>query len=279
MSVSPPQYISVSRRTDIPRFFYEEFYTAWQKGAITYDSGYGRSYTVSLRDEDVLGYIFWSKDFSPFITNPFFKKLLNGNNCIFHFTINDCPALEPNVAPLSQRLETLTRLCDLVGAERVLWRFDPICKYQRQDGRIITNGEAFFRILPQVAQLGVRRCYYSFMTPYAKLKNRRVRFHEFSIQEKTAISRQMLDAADKSQVALYNCCNQEVLDLVPGIHKAHCVEDELLATTDRFGVHRRLTSKATRAGCGCYESRDIGSYLWKCPHSCHYCYANPETSC
>ncbi len=278
MNDSTPQYISVSRRTDIPRFYYEEFYAAWQKGTITYDSGYGRSYTVSLRAHDVLGYIFWSKDFAPFITHPLFRKLNNSNNSIFHFTINDCPTLEPNVAPLAERLETLARLCDLVGPVRVLWRFDPVCKYKRQDGQITTNGEAFYRILPLVAHLGVRRCYFSFMTQYAKLNNRRVRFHDFSIQEKTTISRQMLHAASEAQVALYNCCNQDILESVPGINKAHCVEDKLLAATDRFGVHRRLKSKATRSGCGCHESRDIGSYLQKCKHRCHYCYANPETN-
>jgi hypothetical protein len=104
--VMPPHpiYISASRRTDIPRFFTNDFFTAWQKGEVSYNGGYGRSYTVSLRPEDVLGYIFWSKDFSPLINHPLFGELIRLNNAVFHFTINDCLDLEPRVAPLKERI-------------------------------------------------------------------------------------------------------------------------------------------------------------------------------
>ena len=86
-----PFYLSASRRTDIPRFFVKDFFSAWEKGSITYDGGYGRTHTVSLKPQDVLGYIFWSKDFSPFIRHPLFRRLLDKNNAVFHYTINDCP--------------------------------------------------------------------------------------------------------------------------------------------------------------------------------------------
>ena len=275
MTTAKPQYLSVSRRTDIPCFFYEQFFAAWQVGAITYDAGYGRYYTVSLRTDDVLGYIFWSKDFAPFIAQPLFQNLIKTNNAIFHFTINDGPDLEPNVPPLDKRLETLGRLCDLVGPERVLWRFDPICKYQLPNGTVRTNHETFYRILPHVSQLGISRCYFSFMTLYAKLKGRACRFYPFSAQERIEISQEMVSAAHQAHMTLHNCCNKELLELVPEINQAHCVDADLLAQTDRFGVHQHLKNKPTRPGCGCFESRDIGSYLQKCSHSCHYCYANP----
>ncbi len=147
MSVMRPSYISASRRTDIPRFFLDEFFSTWQAGEISYNAGYGRSYTVSLRQENVLGYIFWSKDFSRFIVHPLFGKLIAANNAVFHYTINNCADLEPDVSPLRDRLEALNRLCDLVGPKRVLWRFDPICKYHCRDGSAVTNFLGFFDIL------------------------------------------------------------------------------------------------------------------------------------
>lgn len=275
MNAPLPQYISASRRTDIPRFFGNEFFTAWQNGEITCDGGYGRSYTVSLRRVNVLGYVFWSKDFSRFIEHSEFGNLIAGNNAIFHFTINDCTDLEPNVPPLSQRLATLGRLCDRVGPQRVLWRFDPICKY-RHNGRFVSNFESFFEILPHIKAAGVTRCYFSFMTKYVKHGKRNAEFGNFDESEKSDISCHMLGAAKNAGLTLYNCCNPETLNLAPGILQAHCIDEEVLRETDRFGVHQSLSQKPTRESCGCYESRDIGSYVQTCPHGCLYCYANPR---
>jgi hypothetical protein len=272
-----PVYISASRRTDIPRFFTEDFFKAWQKGEISYDGGYGRSYTVSLKPEDVLGYIFWSKDFSLLINHPLFGELIHLNNAVFHYTINNCPDLEPRVAPLEERIATLYRLCDFVGPERVLWRYDPVCKYRSSTGEFVTNEQAFYTILPQVGKLGVRCCYFSFMSYYNKLAGRGVVFGQLTNEEKAGIAKRMLDTTIQANMTLWNCCNSEIPNLVPGIRVAHCIDDELLKNTDRFHVHRTLPLKPTRKGCGCHESRDIGSYLQKCPHGCLYCYANPVT--
>ncbi len=271
-------YISASRRTDIPRFFTDAFFAAWLKGEITYDGGYGRTYTVSLKPEDVLGYIFWSKDFHPFITHPLFEKLIQKNNAVFHFTINDCAYLEPRVAPLLKRIDTMQRLCGIVGPKRVLWRFDPICKYRDDNGQIRTNEKVFHTIMPFIKNAGIENCYFSFMTFYNKLNNRGVQFATFSMQEKKEISERLFADCNTAGIQLFNCCNPEVPGIAPGIKTAHCIDEKILRETDRFGVHQSLAMKPTREGCGCFESRDIGSYQWKCTHGCLYCYANPEVS-
>jgi hypothetical protein len=270
-----PRYISASRRTDLPRFFHREFFTAWEKGEVTYDGGYGRTYTVSLKNEDVLGYIFISKDYAPFLADTRFERLIAENNAIFHFTLNHCPEFEPRVAPLSARQATFSRLCQAVGPERVLWRFDPVCKYALPGDRVKTTEAAFFRLLPRLAREGIDRCYFSFMSLYPKLKNRQARFYPFTDEEKKRIAGEMLAAARQFGITLYNCCNSEVPALVPGIKQARCVDEKLLAATDRFCRHRPLKSLPTREGCGCAACRDIGSYRQRCPHGCLYCYANP----
>jgi hypothetical protein len=277
MRSSSALYISASRRTDIPRFFCNEFFDAWEKGEISYDGGYGRFYTVSLKPHNVLGYIFWSKDFAPFIDHPLFPELLGKNNAVFHYTINNCPDLEPHVEQLDKRIETLNRLCKLVGPRRVLWRFDPVCKYRTHDGSIATNTEAFYDILPHAQKAGVTRCYFSFMTMYSKLRKRDIVYEDFSPQERAAIAAGLLASATEAGMKLYNCCNPDILEAVPGILQAHCIDDGLLRETDRLGALRgpSLSLKPIREGCGCFESRDIGSYLQKCGHRCSYCYASP----
>jgi hypothetical protein len=269
------QYISASRRNDLPRFHYREFFDAWKSGIITYDGGYGRRYTVSLEEEDVLGYIFWSKDFSMFIRQPEFATLVGRSNAVFHFTINDSPALEPCVPPLSTRMETLERLCGTVGPERVLWRFDPVCRFLGKDGAVRDTSGTFFPLLQRVRHAGISRCYFSFMSMYAKTRRRAVRFLPFESGERREIAARMESAARDAGVQLFNCCNDDIPGLVPSIQKAGCVDNALLEQTDRFGVHRTLKPAPSRKGCGCFESRDIGSYEPPCPHGCVYCYANP----
>jgi hypothetical protein len=269
-------YISASRRTDLPRFFSERFFVAWSKGEITYNGGYGKTYTVSLSSENVLGYIFWSKDFGPFVNHSLFSEFVSQNNAVFHYTINDCLSLEPHVAALSRRLDSLQKLCDAVGPQRVFWRFDPICKYRNEQGNQATNAESFFRILPSIQKCGIQHCFFSFMTFYSKLKGRAVAFEDFTTDEKQQIGGRMLEACSQAGINLYNCCNTEIQGLVPGIKKAHCVDDDILRLTDRFGIHQSLSPKPTREGCGCFDSRDIGSYLDACPHGCFYCYGKPD---
>jgi DNA repair photolyase len=201
--------------------------------------------------------------------------MLDKNNAVFHYTINNCPDLEPNVPALQKRIETLYRLCEIVGPERVLWRFDPICKYRTRDGSLAMNAETFYDILPHAKKAGVTRCIFSFMTMYAKLRKRNIVFEDFSPQERTAIATGLLSSATEAGMKLYNCCNPDVLMLVPGILQAHCIDDGLLRETDRFDIHPSLSLKPSRDGCGCYESRDIGSYLQRCGHRCSYCYASP----
>lgn len=270
------QYISASRRSDLPRFAYHQFFRAWRKGEITYDGGWGRAYTVSLRPEDVCGFIFWSKDFSAFIEHPDFAKLTATANAVFHFTINDCPDLEPGIPPLERRLVTLEKLCDRVGPERVFWRFDPVCAYENRRGEVVLTDRGFYELLPRVTRLGVTRCFFSFMSDYAKLRSRPVQFAEIDAEDRAAVASKMLNAARQEGIQLFNCCNREVPERVPGIRTAHCVDENILRETDRFGVHRPLAPRPTRVGCGCHESRDVGSYTPACPHGCLYCYANPS---
>lgn len=274
MAAPAAQYISASRRTDLPRFFHDSFFRAWQQGAITYDGGYGRSYTVSLQNADVLGYIFWSKDFGPFLADPRFPELLAANNTLFHFTLNHCQELEPGLAPVEKRLATMASLCDRVGPSRVLWRFDPLCRYSTEPRVYRENHRAFFELLPIIAGFGVRRCYFSFMTAYHKLKNRGVSFAAFSSEEQKSICLEMAAAAEAHGVTLYNC-SSDLPARISSIRQAACIDDALLAATDRFSRHQPLPAKPTRQDCGCFFSRDIGSYRPPCPHGCLYCYANP----
>lgn len=70
---------------------------------------------------------FWSKNPAPLL--PHLSTLQErGMGCYIQYTLNDyeVDGLEPNVAPLHQRMETFRRLVDALGAGAVVWRFDPL---------------------------------------------------------------------------------------------------------------------------------------------------------
>ena len=84
--------ISVSRRTDIPAFYGDWFMGRVREGfaGVVHPFG-GRKYIVSLRPEDVACFVFWSKDFSPFIEH--LKTLDNlGYTFYFNYTVTGLPA-------------------------------------------------------------------------------------------------------------------------------------------------------------------------------------------
>ena len=79
--------ISISRRTDIPAFYTEWLMTRIRDGAAGYVNPFGRSkHSVSLRPEDVLFIVFWSKNYKSLI--PHLDELdERGYKFYFHFTI------------------------------------------------------------------------------------------------------------------------------------------------------------------------------------------------
>ena len=95
--------ISVSRRTDIPAFYADWFMQRIKDGYAGHVNPYnGKPYLISLRPENVSCFVFWSKNYSPFIKYlPDLNKL--GYNFYFNFTITGLPEkYELNLCPTQE---------------------------------------------------------------------------------------------------------------------------------------------------------------------------------
>jgi hypothetical protein len=76
------------------------------------------------------------------------------------------------------------------------------------------------------------------------------------------------------------CCEKLVLAALPAgstVTAASCIPNHRLAAIFGRGISlSRDHGQRTAAGCGCFVSRDIGSYSsHPCLHDCLFCYANP----
>ena len=88
--------ISVSRRTDVPAFYGDWFMACLNEGFAGVVNPFGgQKYIVSLRPQDVVCFMFWSKNFAPFLEN---LEAINrmGYKFYFNYTVTGLPKLCPD---------------------------------------------------------------------------------------------------------------------------------------------------------------------------------------
>jgi len=270
-----PQIISVSRRTDIPAFYGEWFMQRVRQGwALTCNPFSQRAFRVSLRPEDVGAFVFWSKNFAPFL--PYLAELKTlGYKMTFLYTITGLPRVfEDRVPPAGVSVSTFQAISKIFSPRHIQWRYDPILLTSMTDEKFHLRQ---FRDLCRLLEGYTTRCYISFVSLYQKVERRLHALEKKGVNplpvseaEQAALAQRLAEIAAEHGIDLYSCCNNH---LVGGqVKKARCVDAELLAALFGFdaGLYR---IKPTRKQCGCCESVDIGMYD-TCPHGCIYCYAN-----
>lgn len=121
-----PIIISASRSTDIPAFYAQWFINRLKAGYCVWYNPFNPKPTyVSFANCKVV--VFWTKNPKPLL--PLLHELdKRGIRYYFQFTMNDYVAevFEPKVPSVEQRVETFRRLSEMIGKERVIWRFDPL---------------------------------------------------------------------------------------------------------------------------------------------------------
>lgn len=233
--------ISASRRTDIPAIYWEWFQKRLQEQYVLVRNPLNLHQVsrISLRPEVVDGLVFWTKNPEPMLKQ---LSVLDAYAYYFQFTLNAYAAdVEAALPPLAVRIEIFRQLAQKIGAERMIWRYDPILLSARYD--LQYHAAVFEELAAQLAD-STKKCIISFLDYYPKIK---------------------------AGLQLETCAEAiELADL--GIGHASCIDAELLG---RVGGCRLDTvkDKNQRGECGCAASIDIGAYN-TCLHGCIYCYAN-----
>jgi len=265
--------------------------TQVEQGFFEVDNPFNRRVSrIEVSPDRVHTFVFWSKNFRPFLDGGFGEALQQaGYHLFFNFTVNSArPLLEPEVPPLEARLAQLGELCRRFGARSVNWRFAPLCFYRVKGGATENNLDDFSRILAAAAQSGIERCVTSFMDDYAKVRRRIADKKGFAFQYPDPATRRrivlsMAEELAPAGIGLFLCCEKELLESLPagsGIQASSCIPSELLVKL--YGgclPLKRDSGQRLKAGCACRVSADIGSYqLQPCRHRCLFCYANPATA-
>jgi hypothetical protein len=263
--------ISASYRTDIPAFYGEWFARRRQAGYCLVRNPYsGQPYRVSLRPEDVDGYVFWTKNLAPFLPQ---LRVLRGEGCPFvvQYTINGYPReLERAVTDWRRAADHLRWLADECGPRAGVWRYDTVLltSHTPYDWHL-RNFDAISRAL----EGHVDEAVLSFAHFYRKTRRNlewaaRAQGFVWSDPDVESKRRLLVDltAIAQSRGQRVTVCAQPETGGVP----ARCIDAARLS--DVAGRAIRARQKGNRPGCECAEARDIGAYE-TCPHGCVYCYA------
>ena len=118
--------ISASRRTDIPSFYSEWLFNRIKEKFVCVRNPMNlrQVSAINLAPELVDCIVFWSKNPRPMIDK---LQLLNDYNYYFQFTLNPYDQdVEARLPPKTELIETFKKLSDLIGSQKVIWRYDPI---------------------------------------------------------------------------------------------------------------------------------------------------------
>ncbi|MGQ4875643.1 MAG: DUF1848 family protein [Promethearchaeia archaeon] len=280
------EIISCSRRTDIPAFHMDWVLNRINDGFVDVVNPFNIKQVsrISLKPEDVKCWVWWSKNFDPWI------EVYNKNKCVFRqfkghffqFTINSPSELEPNLKiSLNQRLEQLKWLIKEFGLNAISYRFDPIVIYRKKgENKIKSNLSKFEYIIENIASLGLKEMIFSFATLYSKVIKRMNRRGfipiNLTFEEKRKILLKLKKICDNYDIKMKACCQPDLLE-IEGIEQAHCIDAYKIEKLIGESI-KKERDKGQREHCGCYKSRDIGNYsgIFRCKHNCAYCYANPS---
>jgi hypothetical protein len=267
--------ISVSRRTDIPAFYGQWFMNRLCEGFAGVVNPFGgQRHVVSLRPDDVTAFVFWSKDFTPFIENlKTLEKM--GYRFYFNYTGTCLPQVFEASVDREMAADTLKLLSLMYSPAHINWRFDPII-ISSVCGRDFYIGK--FRQLAEQFEGCTERCYISFVTEYGKVKRNFAQLREqagieiveTSTEFKVELANELADIAAQHGMQTHSCCGPYLVG--DKIQKAHCIDGALIERLF-YPEGLKYSEKGTRKECGCTESKDIGTYD-TCPHGCIYCYAN-----
>jgi hypothetical protein len=264
--------ISASRRTDIPAYYSDWFYNRIKEGFVLARNpmNFHQIGKINLSPDVVDGIVFWTKN-----PLPMLGRLGELKEYMYYFQFTVTPYgkdVEPNIPSKNDLvISAFRQLSDIIGADRVIWRYDPILISERYP--LDYHIRAFGKIAEELHDY-TRKVTISFIdVDYRGVKSniKELALQDFPPDIQTELAAQLAEIANNYGLLIDTCA--ETIDLRQfGIEHARCIDERLLGKL--LGCSLNVDKdKNQRLECGCVTSVDIGMYN-TCPNGCRYCYAN-----
>lgn len=256
--------ISASRRTDIPALYSEWFVNRLREGQVFVPNPYNRKKIsrIRLTPDAVDCIVFWTKNPEPLV--PYLKEIDKlGYQYYIQMTITDYGKdMEPGIPSMEESMATFLLLSEMIGKDRIDWRFDPILLTDRYS--IEYHAEKFATMCQWLSH-STERCIISFADFYGGQ-----RYLGPEPEEMREVAQKLSKIAGEYRLPLYTC--SEKIDLSAfGIQHGACIDKERIQKLTGYKMDLKKAS-GQRPQCRCVESIDIGIYD-TCTNGCEYCYA------
>ena len=252
---------TLSRNTDIPRFWMKRFFEWKDRGYIQAPHPQtGLLAQWSLKPEDHHSMIWWSKDYRYFLKNPRIGEIDAYRN-FFNMTICGDRTTELGVPELDIQIASFEALVARYGPEKVQWRYSPVP----------SDWSQFEYIVGRVAATGVKSCYYSFLHSDSIVKETR------SVEMRSYITMRLCEILDKYGMTLLGCWDDDQFAVcgASNFGKAVCVDAYLIDKL--YGLDKYKLQHIKESGCRCSMSVEVANQtLLPCAHNCSWCYAAPD---
>ncbi|MDY2777842.1 MAG: DUF1848 domain-containing protein [Collinsella sp.] len=262
--------ISASRRTDIPSCYPEWFANRVSEGFVYVRNPMNARQVskIDLSIDLVDCIVFWTKNPAPILP---YLSTFEDYPYYFHVTLTGYGRdVEPGIARKREGvIPAIKELSERIGAERVIWRYDPILfndKYTpsyhlRAIDSISRELEGF-----------TRSCVISFVDTYPANRSALSRIgHVAPSESDLRIFASSLAGIVEARGMDVSTCAERIDMGECGIRHGRCIDPDLV---ERMTGRRLSVGKdpSQRPACGCAASIDIGSY-GTCANGCAYCYA------
>lgn len=260
--------LNTGSRTDIPAYYSDWFYNRIEAGYVCVRNPYYPSQVTKYRlaPEVIDVMVFCTKN-----PRPMLKRIsrLADFETFWFVTITPYEKeIEPYVPPVQQIITSFRQLSNLVGKERISWRYDPI---------FISNKYSIDCHIEQFGQMAealsgyTSQCVVSFIDLYEKTKRNFPGVSSVTAHEQEELIDVFSKIAKANDLQIHLCCENAEL-VREHVDADGCMSQTVLerALGCKLNVPKK---KRARSECACLLGADIGAYN-TCGHGCLYCYAN-----
>lgn len=261
--------INTGGRTDTVQYYSEWLLKRFSEGyVLSRNPLFSNKVTrYELTPDKVDCVVFCSKNYKPIL--PSLHEITDKFNTYFHCTITAYGKdVEPGVPDIEESMETLIKLSEIVGKQRIAWRYDPALLTDNYT--IKRHFETFERMAKTLAPY-IDRCIFSFVEMYKKLETNMPELLIMSESDMDILAKGLGEIAEKYGIFIQTCGTNGDFSQYR-IHSSGCMTLDILGGANGIAF-KNLKHKGMRQGCHCIESRDIGAYD-TCMNGCKYCYAN-----
>lgn len=260
--------LNTGSRTDIPAYYSDWFYNRIKEGyVLSRNPYYPAQITRYLLNPEVIDVmVFCTKNPLPMLDRI---SLLSAFDMFWFVTITPYgKEIEPCVPPKELVIGYFQRLSELIGKERISWRYDPVFVTEKYS---IDYHIEQYRKMAKALSGYTDQCVVSFIDLYEKTKRNFHGIRSVTNREQEKLIDAFSEIAKENGLQIHLCCENAEL-VRENVDADGCMSKSVLEKS--LGCKLNVPKKKmARKECSCLLGADIGAYN-TCGHGCLYCYAN-----